>query len=243
VHSNGPLNPLGVSGAANVGVPEGCTVAGYTLLGQGYGILQLVPSVSQTVTKTFQVTCPSSGLNEVTGCAVSQISQLHVRDDDRSNGFGTDRDVTLVGNPIPNNELLNTAGRCSTLDPLEECGDGIDNDADTQVDEEPDADLDGVSDCVDADDDGDGYSDVLEAFMGTDPLAPCPILIGYHAAWPPDMDNSQDVSITDVLALKPVFGSVQGGATYDSRQDLDASNGIDVSDVLALKPTFGLSCQ
>ena len=242
-HSNGPITPIMVGGAANVGVPQGCTVAGYTLIGQGYGLLSLSTSVSQTVTKTFQITCSGSGLHEIVGCGVIQIHQ-HVRDTNATNNFGTSRDLTEVGIPGPDStQQVNTAGRCSSLDPPEVCGNGIDEDADTLVDEEPDADRDGLSNCVDTEDDGDGYTDAREAFMGTDPLAACPLVTGVHAAWPPDVDNSQDVTINDVLAFKPAVGASRGSPFYTARKDLNASNDIDIGDVLAIKPVFTVRCN
>ena len=52
-------------------------------------------------------------------------------------------------------------------------GDGVDNAADAfpyNADEKADTDSDGLGNNADADDDGDGYTDVLEAEYGTDPL-------------------------------------------------------------------------
>jgi hypothetical protein len=134
------------------------------------------------------------------------------------------------------------AGSCSILgDPPEVCANGVDDDLDGLIDEEPDTDGDGISDCLDDDDDGDGYSDTHEDFIGTDSINACPEHI-YDSAWPPDFDNSRGINISDVLALKPIFGSVAGLARYSQRGDLDASGGINISDVLALKPVFGSDC-
>jgi hypothetical protein len=52
--------------------------------------------------------------------------------------------------------------------------------------------------------------------------------------------ESNSVTIQDVLALKPVFGTnVPPTAT---RYDLAISGFISIQDVLALKPVFGATC-
>ena len=178
----------------------------------------------------------------IVGCAIVQVNQLHVRDQvPVANNFGTAFTTTDVQS-IPNPQLL-LPGRCSTLDPPEICGNGIDDDGDTLIDEEPDTDRDGINNCNDLDDDGDGFSDVVEAYVGTAPLANCAWVVGVHPAWPPDFDNSQNVNIVDVLALKPAFGSAVGDASYVPRSDLNADGSINIVDVLALKPDFGTSCS
>ena len=88
------------------------------------------------------------------------------------------------------------------------------------------------------DTDGDGFSDAVELFVGTDPTAGCG-----PGAWPPDFNDDSNVSIADVLALAPGFGSATGDARYASRLDLNADGKISIGDVLLLKPSFGTTCS
>ncbi len=87
------------------------------------------------------------------------------------------------------------------------------------------------------DSDNDGFSDAIELFVGTDENLACgPV------AWPPDFNDDQIVTISDVLALKPAFNSQSDDPNYDSRLDLSADGRITISDVLALRPVFNQSC-
>ena len=88
------------------------------------------------------------------------------------------------------------------------------------------------------DSDGDGFADTVELFVGTDPGIGCG-----PGAWPPDFNDDERVSITDVLELKASFGSVQGDVNYQARHDLNADGRISIADVLILKPIFGSSCS
>ena len=241
VHNNGPLDPVDITGAANIGIAPGCDVAGYTPGGRGFSVDDVPVSVSVLVSVDFDITCPS-GDYTIVGCGIVQVNQLHVRDQiPVANNYGVAATLVVVrSDPVPEPIL---PGRCSTVDPPEICGDGIDNDADTLIDEGPDTDGDGINNCEDLDDDGDGFSDVVEEYVGTAPLADCPWVVGVHPAWPPDFDDSQDVNIIDVLTLKPAFGSAAGDAGYVARTDLNADGNINIVDVLALKPAFGTSCN
>jgi hypothetical protein len=80
--------------------------------------------------------------------------------------------------------------------------------------------------------DRDGWSGSLEQYLTTDAYDPCPP----GDAWRPDFTQSGSVNATDVLSLKPVFGSAS------VRHDLDRSGAVSIGDVLALKRWFGLSC-
>ncbi len=92
------------------------------------------------------------------------------------------------------------------------------------------------------DDDCDGFVTTPdEIWMGTDYTRACPIT-PTNDAWPPDINHDRAVDISDLLALKPVFGSVLGGPGYDQRRDLNADFAIDISDILILKPLFGMAC-
>ncbi|MCH7483557.1 MAG: DUF1929 domain-containing protein [Chloroflexi bacterium] len=128
-------------------------------------------------------------------------------------------------------------------------GDGLSNDDETLVygTDPMNADSDGDSlgdgqevstgtDPNNPDTDGDGFDDGLEIFIGTDASVACDDGLGLPD-WPPDFDDNKTIDITDVLALKPVFG------TPSARHDLNASGGnINIVDVLVLKPVFGASC-
>jgi len=135
----------------------------------------------------------------------------------------------------------------------EEC-DGLDNDGDTLVDDGwPDADEDGLADCVDPDmdtdgdgianpddpdDDNDGFTDEVEIFMGLSSLCACG-----SDAWAPDMDNNGEANILDVLKYKPVINSELGvDVNYDRRYDLNANGEVNILDVLLYKPVIRTSC-
>ena len=97
---------------------------------------------------------------------------------------------------------------------------------------------------IDTDDpDCDGFSTAKENDIGTDPSQHCGFTTGGDPSsetWPPDLVESNNINISDVLALKPVFGTSVGPTS--PRFDLIPSGGINISDVLALKPVFGQSC-
>ena len=86
------------------------------------------------------------------------------------------------------------------------------------------------------DTDCDGYTDAVEAVVGTDPADGCPD-DGSHDAWPPDIDNNARVNVLDILLFKPAFSG-----PYDPRYDLNADQAINVLDTLLYKPLLGASC-
>lgn len=95
------------------------------------------------------------------------------------------------------------------------------------------------------DPDCDGFGWDAEAAMGTWAVTQCGQTTTANDegsdAWPVDFDDNANVNISDVLALKPVFGQTVPPAL--PRFDLVEDNNITISDVLALKPFFGESCQ
>ncbi len=112
---------------------------------------------------------------------------------------------------------------------------------------ETDANDDGICDATSgsyntaADADFDGFSEALEAGMGTDAFDPCADTTTANDEdpdpYPPDFDDNRTINIVDVLKLKPVFG------TPSARHDLNGSGGnINIVDVLKLKPVFGDTC-
>lgn len=135
--------------------------------------------------------------------------------------------------------------------------DQVDSDGDTLADMcDPDVDSDGdtIANPDDADDDDDDFSDLTEAFLGTDPLDDCPDVTGTpglcpgptcdgHDAWPPDNNVDTRVNILDVLNFKPSLVSQFMDPDYDRRFDLDADQRITIMDVLSLKPTINTQCS
>ncbi len=91
---------------------------------------------------------------------------------------------------------------------------------------------------------GDGMGGNHEVYIGTDPLARCAVGSGASPAWPYDLVMSASaptaINISDVLALKPFFGTSVPPTSV--RFDLVPSKAINISDVLALKPELGKSC-
>jgi len=88
------------------------------------------------------------------------------------------------------------------------------------------------------DSDADGFFDPTETFIGTDPDLACGA-----GAWPPDVNNSGDVDISDIPPLKVAFGSSSGEPAYNRRVDFNASNNVEIADVAILKRFFLLSCS
>jgi len=85
------------------------------------------------------------------------------------------------------------------------------------------------------DTDCDGFTSADEQVITTNPAQACGV-----NAWPVDFDDSHEIDITDVLALKPDFGANVPPAS--PRLDIYPDGVIDISDALAIKPFFGASC-
>ena len=82
-----------------------------------------------------------------------------------------------------------------------------------------------------SDTDGDGFSNYLENKIGTDPNYKCIIPNGI-SAWPPDLDNSRQVDISDVVAV------VQKVGTNQARYDLNVDGKVDTADVGTVQKTY-----
>ena len=93
--------------------------------------------------------------------------------------------------------------------------------------------------CIDHD--KDGFIDVVETYIGTNPYQACPKSLS-DAAWPPDFNNNKKVDIIDVGAIRPYFNSKVGQTTYSRRFDLDADGKIENSDVGLLRSYFSKTC-
>jgi hypothetical protein len=98
------------------------------------------------------------------------------------------------------------------------------------------------------DSDGDGFSDAIEAFVGTSETAACPSTTAAGDeepdAWPPDFDDNQAVTILDIVQLTPpVFNSSPPDADYVERDDLNADDAINILDIVQMTPpVFNTSC-
>jgi hypothetical protein len=187
-------------------------------------------------TLPWTVSCTDPGTHQFIFCGSADPGQ-HVNDSvPGNNGFSIPFSVE-VGGAAP---ILPPARTC--VPPAlssEVCDNSTDDDGDTLIDEEPDTDFDGLSDCADSDDDNDGFSDTVETYVGTDPLNACPVSVN-DAAWPSDFNNSRAIDILDVLQLKPVFNAVVPPGL--PRHDIQPDSSVNILDVLAMKPTFGDSC-
>jgi uncharacterized repeat protein (TIGR01451 family) len=136
--------------------------------------------------------------------------------------------------------------------------DGIDNNGNGLIDEGFDSNGNGIPDCkdptldtdhdglnnaIDPDIDGDGVSNVREAYLGTNPLVKCPGISQSPDAWPFDLNGDGHVNLSDILKFSPVFASKSGGLTFDRRFDLNGDGKITLSDVLSFVPSFGSVCS
>jgi subtilisin len=88
------------------------------------------------------------------------------------------------------------------------------------------------------DSDGDGYTDAVETFMGTDPLDSCPDS-RYDDAWPPDVNNDGKVNIQDPLRYKYKLAP---NNPYDRRYDLNTDGTVNIQDVSLYKYLIGSTC-
>jgi hypothetical protein len=142
--------------------------------------------------------------------------------------------------------------------------DGVDNDGDTEVDEEPtgaDWDIDGdtVKDCLDADvdtdgdgvvntldddDDGDGVADLTEQALTTDELGNCSTGPS-HDAFASDFDKDGDNDPGDLLGLFFFsIGQSAGEPFYSKRSDFDGDGDNDPGDILGFFFFFiGTKCH
>jgi hypothetical protein len=99
---------------------------------------------------------------------------------------------------------------------------------------------------AESDSDGDGFTDTAEAFMGTDPDAPCNQTSNRNDedvdAWPPDFNDDTTVDIADVIVIRSVYGSVTGDGTYNARYDLNTDGKIGIADVVGMRSVYGEGC-
>jgi len=90
--------------------------------------------------------------------------------------------------------------------------------------------------------DGDGFSNFVEIFMGTDPLDACPDDPS-DDAWPPDINMDTRANVLDLMRFKkPVILSCSDDPSYDTRFDFDANGCINILDVMMYKPFILTQC-
>jgi len=118
--------------------------------------------------------------------------------------------------------------------------------------EQTDTDNDTVGDVCDPDDDNDGFDDVVEWWVGTDPLASCPTVapnpeppvIAGHDAWP--LDNSRDTYVTvipDIYAYRGNVNKLVGDDNSLRRLDLNADGYITViPDIYSYRGNVNTGC-
>jgi hypothetical protein len=162
----------------------------------------------------------------------------------------------LFGAPAGSDLVFQTCagpatGLCDDMD-LDGVPEGTDNCTFAANADQNDNDGDGPGDACDGydydgvDSEGDGWTDALEVYLGTDPADGCnaDTMANNESpdAWPPDFNDDRTVDIVDVLALKPVFGTVEGEPGYSARFDLNASGTTNITEALALRDSFGDSC-
>jgi hypothetical protein len=103
------------------------------------------------------------------------------------------------------------------------------------------------------DSDGDGFSDAVEAYVGTDPLDACPDVTGTpglcpgpscdgHDAWP--FDNNVDTwsNVLDILQYKGHLQICVPDPNYVERLDINADECVNVLDVLLYKGHLQVQC-
>lgn len=88
------------------------------------------------------------------------------------------------------------------------------------------------------DTDRDGFSDKVEAYIGTDPTKACGV-----DAWPPDVDGDGAVSILDLTRIASAYGSKVGDANYNKRYDMDADGAISILDLSRAAEYFTSLCS
>jgi hypothetical protein len=117
---------------------------------------------------------------------------------------------------------------------------------------------DDLSDPLDTDDDGDGFSDVVEQYLGTEPLDNCPKSppgpggeawpLPNGDAWPLDINVDTFVTVVgDVLPYSGRIGATGGpppSANWLKRLDLNMDNYLTVvADVLKFSGNIGKTCS
>lgn len=89
-----------------------------------------------------------------------------------------------------------------------------------------------------ADTDKDGFGDMIEKGIGTDPYKSCPAN-STDNTWPPDVNNDGVVNQLDASSFNPYIQKTQ---PYNKRFDLNLDNVIDTIDITKLQTYFLKAC-
>jgi len=110
-----------------------------------------------------------------------------------------------------------------------------------------------IGDVCDPDDDNDSWTDVVELYVGTDPLDNCPngAALPRSDAWPLDIDLNLMVSMVDVNKFAGKLGrhpagdsTVAAPASYAfARLDFDQNNILSMVDVNKYAGWLGIACK
>ena len=90
----------------------------------------------------------------------------------------------------------------------------------------------------DFDTDGDGFSDRIETFIGTDQTKACGV-----NAWPADIDNSKRIDIFDVQSVLNALGATAGATNYRARYDLNMDSSITQADADIIYKYYSKTCS
>jgi pimeloyl-ACP methyl ester carboxylesterase len=111
-------------------------------------------------------------------------------------------------------------------------------------------DVDCWGNACDGDDDNDSYNDGIETYLGTDPFDACPD-DPTDDAWPPDVNNSGNVNITDIVAFRVKLNYCEGNPGYDPRYDINQqvtgtcsppAKAVNITDIVLYRTILNTSC-
>jgi Thrombospondin type 3 repeat/Bacterial TSP3 repeat len=101
---------------------------------------------------------------------------------------------------------------------------------------------DGIGDAC-QDSDGDGFSDALELYVGSNPMQRCAATTirndEAQNSTPFDLDNNRVVNGQDLAMFAPVFGKVGPNLPFKREFDVNMDNRINGQDLLKFAPYFG----
>jgi subtilisin-like proprotein convertase family protein len=122
--------------------------------------------------------------------------------------------------------------------------DALDNCPAVSNPDQTDTDGDGTGDTCDDDDDDDDFDDSVEAYLSTDPLAACPLVVGSHDAWPLDVNMDKAITVAgDALNFRGRIGATPASPEWWERMDFNMDSAITVAgDALMYRQMIGQSC-
>ena len=152
-----------------------------------------------------------------------------------------DRDGDGLGNLCDNCPHVYNPDQANTDEDV--WGDTCDNCPTVANPDQTDTDGDGPGDACDLDDDNDGFSDVVEVYLSTDPLDNCPDVVGADDAWPLDINMDKSVTMADVFKYSGKIGRPVSGDPLLRRLDLNTDGYITtVGDVSKFSGKIGKTC-